>query len=160
MGWTYTHKDPSVPPKEFFANRFNYQHEDGRYGKIIAFALKNLRTAYAAYEVWSPELGKEVVGLVILVNYAPSDYYNFGFKEMEESMGPFESECPEKILKLLTPTDSEYANNWRNRCWENIRKSKRKRTKGLRIRFEKPVTFTTAIKFRIYSAGCPKRDLC
>jgi hypothetical protein len=35
---------------------------------------------------------------------------------MDETMGPVESRCPERILDLLTPTDSEYANEWRARC--------------------------------------------
>lgn len=43
---------------------------------------------------------------------------------MEESMGPCEDHCPASILSLLSPTDSEYANNWRERCRKNIEAKK------------------------------------
>jgi hypothetical protein len=58
-------------------------------------------------------------------------------------MGPFQYDCPERILKLLTPTSNEYAQNWRNKCWENIKRKKArpKLTKGLRIRFAEPIKF-------------------
>lgn len=52
------------------------------------------------------------------------DYFNFGVKTMEESMGPCEDHCPASILSLLSPTDSEYANNWRERCRKNIEAKK------------------------------------
>ena len=32
--------------------------------------------------------------------------------------------CPASILSLLSPTDSEYANNWRERCRKNIEAKK------------------------------------
>jgi hypothetical protein len=41
---------------------------------------------------------------------------------MDESMGPFECNCPKSILELLSPTDNEYALNWRENCYKNIRK--------------------------------------
>ena len=40
----------------------------------------------------------------------------FGYKDMDETMGPVESECPGVILDLLTPTESSYALAWRARC--------------------------------------------
>ena len=43
-----------------------------------------------------------------------------GYKDMEESMGPYECDCPALILDLLTPTDRDYALHWRARCSENI----------------------------------------
>jgi hypothetical protein len=40
----------------------------------------------------------------------------FGYKDMDESMGPNEARCPKSILALLTPTDRPYAIEWRDRC--------------------------------------------
>lgn len=40
----------------------------------------------------------------------------FYFKPMDESCGPFYYGCPNTILNLLSPTDSEYANEWRTKC--------------------------------------------
>lgn len=40
----------------------------------------------------------------------------FGWKSMEERMGPCESECPAHILDCLSPTEDEHALQWRARC--------------------------------------------
>lgn len=143
MGWLYTHKDSSVSVKDFLINKVNYQKDDGRYGKVLDIAIKNLKTAYMAYEIYTPENGVRVVAFIFLLDYVPKDYYNFGYKDMDETEGSCEPECPERIMKLLTPTDSKYANAWRERCWENIRKAKaiKKLKVGMRIRFPKPLTF-------------------
>lgn len=58
------------------------------------------------------------------------DYFNFSYKDMCESAGPYRYNCPKGILDLLTATDNEYAINWRNKCRENIQKKKEKLTKG------------------------------
>lgn len=65
--------------------------------------------------------GKEkdiVFGVVCLTSVDNSDYYNFNYKLMDETEGPGIYNCPLKILKLLTPTTSEFANNWRNNCYK------------------------------------------
>lgn len=43
---------------------------------------------------------------------------------MDESMGPYEDNCPKRILELLTPTDNKNANDWRERCWKKINSKK------------------------------------
>lgn len=105
MGWTYTQKHPGESVKDFFKREFDYEKEDGRYGKIIDCAIVNLRTAYIAYET-NASGKKEVVALVCLLHFVPNarDGFNFGFKDMDETCGPNECDCSERILKLLTPT--------------------------------------------------------
>lgn len=46
------------------------------------------------------------------------------YKEMTEEWGPCECKCPASILKLLTPTDDEYAKRWREKCWARIKQEK------------------------------------
>ncbi len=72
-----------------------------------------------------PEGERHVWGAIFLTSTNAKDYYNFSYKDMDESEGPGESECPVSILNLLTPTNSEWANEWRKRCREN---AKRKRS--------------------------------
>lgn len=43
------------------------------------------------------------------------DPCNWGYKDVCESMGPNEISFPYTWLDLLTPTDSQYANEWRAR---------------------------------------------
>ena len=43
-------------------------------------------------------------------------------KTLGEEDGPNAIDCPKKILKTLTATDSEYANKWREKCWSKYKK--------------------------------------
>jgi hypothetical protein len=40
-----------------------------------------------------------------------------GIKWIDEDMGPYYHECPRRVLDCLTPTDSDYAKNWRASCY-------------------------------------------
>lgn len=55
-------------------------------------------------------------GAVIRTSVRSNDYYNFGYKEMDESMGPYQYDCPKSIIELLSPTNNQYALEWRNNC--------------------------------------------
>ena len=82
-------------------------------------------TYYAAVKATVLNTGDvETFAAVALTHTNNRDYFNFGVKTMEESMGPCEDHCPASILSLLSPTDSEYANNWRERCRKNIEAKK------------------------------------
>ena len=50
---------------------------------------------------------RTVFAAVCLVRYNPRDRegYIFGYKDMDETVGPNESDCPEAILDLLTQTE-------------------------------------------------------
>lgn len=120
MGWTFTHRPKGISTKRFFEDSFNYTREDGSYGKILdckAF----LDTVYMAYEIKRKDLPTEVVGVVCLTKYV-KDTYNFGYKDMDETMGPYSYDCPKAILDKLTPTTHEYALKWRENCWKQVTK--------------------------------------
>ncbi len=57
-------------------------------------------------------------------------------------MGPCEAECPARILDLLTPTDKEYALDWRKRCRANLERRGRKLSDGDRLRLPEPMKFS------------------
>lgn len=63
-----------------------------------------------------------VSAAVCLTSTDMKDYFNFSYKDMDETMGPYNYDCPKGILDLLTPTENEYANNWRAACRENLAK--------------------------------------
>lgn len=62
----------------------------------------------------------QVIAAIVLTSVSNKDYFNFSYKDMDETVGPYNYDCPKSILDLLTPTDSEWANNWRKQCYENI----------------------------------------
>lgn len=71
-----------------------------------------------------PENERETWAAVFLTSVDMKDYYNFAYKDMSEDVGPCEDSCPASILKLLSPTDSEWALAWRERCRKRIEEKK------------------------------------
>ena len=67
---------------------------------------------------------QQVFAAIFLTSTDNKDYFNFSYKDMDETMGPYKYDCPKGILNLLTPTDNEYANNWRAKCREQLEKKK------------------------------------
>jgi len=142
MGWTWTSRNGRTV-KEFLTREFNFETDEHK-TTIIDYSLVRLRTAYLAVERVSKQDpdGRRVFGVVVLLGYAPQSDYNIGYKAIDETMGPCDCACPERILKQLTPTDSEWANGWRKKCWERIEKRKRrpKLQVGDVVTFRTPVT--------------------
>ena len=82
-------------------------------------------TYYAAVNVHDIKENKnQVIAVVALTSTAWKDGMNFGYKSMDETMGPVQCNCPKSILDLLTPIESEYANNWRKKCYKNLTTTK------------------------------------
>ena len=72
-----------------------------------------------------PKEKQIVFATVTLTRTDMTDYYNFAYKDMDESMGPCESNCPLSILELLSPTEDCYAIDWRKRCEQNAERKKK-----------------------------------
>ena len=79
------------------------------------------RTTFATEE--KPE---EVIvfAAIVLTSVNSKSYYNFGYKDMCETSGPYKYDCPKSILDLLTPTENEWANEWRKQCYETLQKKR------------------------------------
>ena len=123
MGWTTTYKPKGETVLDFFNSTgvFTWSDDNPNKYRVLDSAVVKFNTFYAAIEQTHRETGeRNVWAAVILIRRYSKDMHNFGWKGMSESAGPFASECPERILKLLTPTDSENANDWRKRCWANV----------------------------------------
>ncbi|MDP2150262.1 MAG: hypothetical protein Q8K13_11535, partial [Parvibaculum sp.] len=102
--------------------QFTYDRDTGR-SRVLASSVVGRRTYYAAVEWISAGTEvREVWGLVCLVRHNPRDREGlvFGYKDMSESMGPCESDCPARILDLLTATDNTNALAWRERCGSGL----------------------------------------
>lgn len=107
MGWTFTHREKGISNLDWFRGEFS-----GSTGELLDMATKN-GTAYGAYRTNEGD----VVALVILTRWVRGDYYNFGYKDLDEGMGPGEDDCPKRIFDLLTPLPPEKADpsvegNW------------------------------------------------
>jgi len=123
MGWTYTHRG-TQPIKEFLRGETDCTNDKGTKWEMLDCAIVKFRTAYMAVRITRAGQDPYVVAYVFLLDYRPKDDYDTGYKDMDESVGPCEAQCPERILNLLTPTAHEYALEWRRKCWDNIAKGK------------------------------------
>jgi len=161
MGWTYTHKDVGQSVKDFFRSEFDWVNEKRRV-TVLDCAVVCLREAYIAMEaVDLVNHSREVFAIVCLLDYQPNDYYNFGYKDMEESMGPYNYNCPERILNLLTPTGNEYALKWRWKCREAVERRKKvaKIKNGDILEFEEPIVFQNGCKIQQLQVKDKKKGL-
>ena len=151
MGWLYMnryHMGGHETPKAYLDAQFTYTRtlDDGatRGLRVLGSACVGNRTYYAAAQVIENEQPGHVVAIVCLVRWNPRDKeeLHFGYKDMDETCGPCEDACPERILRLLTPTTNEHALDWRRRCLARLRTRARPLEDGMRIKLATPVTFT------------------
>lgn len=142
MGWTSTTytKRPGQTMTDWFVDHgvLSYTSDEYEYS-VLKSALKNRTTYYAAVEQKHLATNEvRVFAVVILCRFGKwPGGHNFGWKDMDETAGPYEDDCPESILKLLTPTDYVHANDWRHRCWAkiNAKKSRPKIEVGTQLQY-------------------------
>lgn len=91
-----------------------------------------------------PESEQDVFAVVFLTNVDKKDYFNFNYKNMDETMCPYSFDCPVGILDLLSPTDNELANEWREKCRQS---AKDKAAKKQFIKLLKDIEVGQRIKF-------------
>lgn len=144
MGWTSYHasyyKNGKIDRKAecdaYFMEGLNRGHFNvlkssmvgSTYYAAIQRAVKNVGKNENGEYIYEqiPENERTTFAVVFLTSTDMKDYYNFAYKDMDEGCGPCQCECPKGILDLLSPTDSKWANDWRQACYENITKKKNK----------------------------------
>lgn len=120
MGWTFYHatnykNGGKVDRKKecdlLLTDEKNKVLESSLVGSVYYAAVQTNESVWAA---------------VILTSGADRNdpFFNFGYKAMDETCGPCETGCPKKILDLLTPTTSEWAQEWREKCRNKAKKEK------------------------------------
>ena len=127
MGWTEyrasCYKNGKVDRKAEMDSIYNWEDEN-RKVEVLKSAVVG-STYYAAVKSFNKTNGYEYIGAIVcLTSTNNKDYYNFAYKDMDETMGPYKYDCPKGILDLLGPTDNEYAKEWRRLCYENINEKK------------------------------------
>jgi hypothetical protein len=134
MGWLFFPKPDNV--KAYL----NKQCKNGRY-KLLRSAIVNRTEYYAAVEHTAEDGTRTVSAVICLLRFIPRarDGATFGYKDMDEDMGPNAARCPKQILALLTPPSTEYAAKWRESC-EAYHRAGMVKT-GTVIRFKNPLTF-------------------
>lgn len=142
MGWTTYHR----PKGESDRTHFERELLAGTDYEIVECAT--VRSVF--YAAVRTKATGDVWALVVLLRRMRG-YHNFGYKDLEETVGPVEANAPAKVLDALTPTDNEYAAEWRQRCRDNLvkRADARKRqeavTVGVVIQTTVPLHFANGL---------------
>ena len=120
MGWTYTHKPTGTKVRDFLRKRFEQNYEPGvSTGFAVLHDTATFREYFAILERTDRDNGRiERFCLVVFLHYT-RDFHNFGFKEVEESAGPY-AVPPRNFfhtLEALIPQpDGQHSAAWRERC--------------------------------------------
>jgi hypothetical protein len=133
MGWMYTHRPRGKSHAQFFSEEFGPRAEileTHAESGVLYMAVRNVETG-------------SVFAAVVLFRWVPKMVYNFGYKDMDETVGPYESNCPDSILSRLTETSYPLAKEWRARCAANNQKRQPFPSIGQRIRTSRPIKVAT-----------------
>lgn len=138
MGWTSFHVNTDwkgrVNRKEILDKIFTSKSKtcEWKVEKSIVVGT----TYYCAIKRTILDTGERLIfGMVVLTHIDNNCYDNFSYKDMEESMGPYQYDCPMSILNLLDDTDDDYALEWREKCQQlqEYKKARRKLMKTFEI---------------------------
>jgi hypothetical protein len=121
MGWLFYHRPPGQSDRDHFAPKLGDKRE------IVACATVH-NVFYAAVRDLEDDYRKpgEVWAFIALLRRQRGEF-NFGYKDMSETMGPVECNAPARVLDALTPTDNEYALEWREECRKNLAKAEERK---------------------------------
>lgn len=137
MGWSTYHRPAGQTDREHFQGEI-------REGLTILDSSTKGNVFYAACK---DEQTGEVFALVYLIQRTPRDYYNFGVKAMDETVGPCYYDCPAHILDLLTETQSEYAKSWRESCRKALATKAAAKTSTASVKHGSKIKVAQPLKF-------------
>ena len=114
-------------------------------------AARVANTVYIALKSTDKATGQSYVfAAVILISNTQKD--GFGYKDMDESVGPCECACPDRIMRLLSPIadipNPGYAADWRARVAAQKTAAAELRTKRKRLMPGAIITLQNEVRFR------------
>lgn len=142
MGWDAGYVPKSVKTLDYIRD---YWNDEGRY-RVLAIGTgarwNGESVYYAAVKVLATG---EVFAGVTIVKRTKSELAK---KTMDETCGPGSYDCPEKVFKLLTPTASKWAIEWREKVALHLaqKKTAPKIAPGDIVKFAEPIKFTNGLK--------------
>ena len=140
MGWTGI-------PKHFDSASEKKQYLDGLFGDGIKVLLSRMvsNEYYAAIQLDDGTVTAYVVKTA-------SRSAEFLYKGVSEDCGPVWTKCPKMILDVLSPTESQWALEWRKKCAEYNEAQKIQRRKYKKTAREKKKNEKAQLKAAITAA--------
>lgn len=136
MGWTHCFDGRTKPngsiDRKYECDRLLTWCRKDENGNVISSGevLKSAMVGSTYYAAVRNKKGEVWAAVFLTCGRTRHDGTAWGYKDMDETMGPYEDKCPASILALLTPTDDKDANEWRERCRKNIAKAAENRKRG------------------------------
>lgn len=133
MGWLFRPITSPVDLDAEFRRIFTSSDPDRVTYEILKRSSRG-NTHYLAVRIMPED---HVVAFVILTKtYTENGRRYHGYKDMDETMLPYYFDAPASLIRLLTPTTNENANEWRRRCLD-----KPKVVKLTKFRLPEPLSF-------------------
>ena len=159
MGWSFVYSmEGRDTPKAYLDGVYTWSNDEADV-RVLKSAVRG-RVYYAAVERRSRKTGERIVfaGVCLFRRCSKSrDGTVFGYKSMDETVGPCERHCPAGILDLLTETRYPYAIQWRADCRSNLadqaQEQRQPRPKaGDIVLLAEPMRFTDGAELRRFKA--------
>ena len=148
MGWLYKH-DPVDDPVAYLTDLND--HDGEHFNNRVLAATRVGNTVYMALRCMEKATGKSFV-LAAVVLISNTRKHGFGYKDMDETMGPCECACPDRIMRLLSPVEDipnpSYAAEWRARVAAHKEAAAEQRRKRAALRPGSIVTLQREVSFR------------
>lgn len=153
MGWVSENRPKGFSNQDWFADKFDYPRS-----RVVDAATVNGVCYIALEEQYAGE--EYVCCIVAMTRWSPHDYYNFSYKMIDETTGPADTLCPQRILDLLSPlektpwneTEQRLAGQWRQACQARLDSKKRRGSvsQGDRILLAEPLRFSDGQKAQAF----------
>lgn len=133
MGWTTVHKTVGTSVDSFFDKEFA--------GSSIEFVGKGcLKNFSEYYRACYNKKTNTYFALVCRIRFERDSYYNFSYKDMDESENPYFYNCPKHIMDIIERSKpvNDMSKEWRMKVHKVL---DTKLIKGKVITFEKPIDF-------------------
>lgn len=136
MAWTHCfdgrRKADGTIDRRYECDRLCTWRTKDESGKVISSGevLKSAMVGSTYYAAVRNKDGKVWAAVFLTCGRTKFDNTAWGYKDMDETMGPNEDKCPASVLAMLSPTDDADALEWRERCRKNIAKAAEIRRNG------------------------------
>ena len=80
--------------------------------------VETLKRKFVGNNMWAVQRTKEGVVFACLYLIQGGRNNDWGYKDVDETMGPYKHDFPVSWLDLLSPCDSEYSISWRKKVRE------------------------------------------
>jgi hypothetical protein len=147
MGWLYQNEPVADPVAELTAlNNFDGHTRTW----LVLAAARVANTVYMAVKSTDKATAQSYVFAAVIL-FSNTQKNGFGYKSMDESVGPCQCACPDRIMRVLSPIadipNPGYAADWRARVAQRKNEKRRQHARRQSLRIGSIVTLPSPANF-------------